>query len=241
MIDLKKDLYTLYSSRGVQTNEQYRAVIDQSLGPFVPYVTPVMTGMISTLFRSRELIAQNLVQNSIDEARGAVRIGIIAEKHAPPELSRKMKRHVGEEMKHSRQFRKLVELTGFRCEQVESDAVLAETGEVLDFDDDLREFICRVHSIEIRSWTMLRHYIEVLRAFSSDSLAEAIPVLEEIMSEEITHVTYTGAQLIEWLGEDPTLAPVLARCMVHTNRETWNDLASMSGYLAENFESLSVA
>ena len=56
------------------------------------------------------------------------------------------------------------------------------------------------------------------------------------MQDEINHVFYTGVQIDEWLREDPSLQPTLDECFAHTNRETWQDMASMTRWLADNFD-----
>ena len=162
----------------------------------------------------------------------------MADRYAPPDLQRKMKRHVGEELKHSKQFGELVPITGYRMEEVaDNKPELIE--EVLEFDDDLHAFICRVHSIEIRSWTVLRIYQQVLNERQFGEVADrALPVLDDIMQDEINHVVYTGQQLDEWLrsNEKPGLPDTLEECFAHTNRETWQDMSSMVAYLAKNYE-----
>lgn len=234
-MDVLVDLQKLYDSRGFTPEHLYKDSVAKTLTSTLAYGTPAMYGITGTVLSSRKMIAYNLIQNSIDEAKGAARIQIIADKYADPALAKKMHRHVGEELKHSKQFLQLIKATGFQVEEGDLDTEAVE--EVLDFEDDLRAFICRVHSIEIRSWTVLRMYQEVLgeRRFPEFS-NEALPVLDDIMQDEINHVFYTGVQIDEWLREDPSLQPTLDECFAHTNRETWQDMASMTRWLADNFD-----
>ena len=236
--NVKQDLLKLLRSKGVRTTPEYVSAVSQALDEGLSYNTPAMFGMAETLFQSEMMIAYNLIQNSIDEAKGAARVEIIARRYAPPALKKKMLRHVGDELRHAKQFLALLKLTPYRAE-ADSDGKAAE--EVFEFDDELKAFMCRVHSIEIRSWTMLRHYISVIRGMDNPKLQEAIPVLEAIMADEINHVAYTGETLIEWIGEDPKLRETMLQCFAHTNRETWHDLANMSNYLAEHSPALAAA
>lgn len=228
------DLSDLYKSREFSPGEKYQDSMQRALTASLAYGTPSMFGITATVLSSRKMIAYNLMQNSIDEAKGAARIQIIADKYADPELHKKMHRHVGEEMKHSKQFMELIEATGYHSESTEPET--EEVERVLDFDDDLKSFICRVHSIEIRSWTVLRMYQQILGEHQFPEISEiALPVLDDIMQDEINHVFYTGVQIDEWLREDPSLQATLDECLAHTNRETWQDMASMMTWLAQNF------
>lgn len=236
MYNVLNDLRQLYRDHQVETAERYEDSMARALGPELAYGSPAMYGVTATVLSSRRMIAYNLAQNAIDEAKGAARIQMIADKYATADgdLYKKMHRHVGEELKHSKLFKELVPATGYetRDDPVEPEA--AE--EVLDFDDELRAFICRVHSIEIRSWTVLRMYQHVLRQRIFPDLSDtALPVLDDIMQDEINHVLYTGQQIDEWLRDDPDLQPVFNECLDHTNRETWQDIASMTAWLAKYF------
>lgn len=232
------DLQRLYADHDIVTGSDYNSLMTDTLGPGLAYATPAMFGVTATVLSSKRMIAYNLVQNSIDEAKGAARIQVIADRYAAGTLLyKKMKRHVGEELKHSRQFKELVSATGYQAVDTTVPPDAAE--EVLDFDDELKAFICRVHSIEIRSWTVLRMYQQVLRDNQFPALSEtALPVIDDIMQDEMYHVTYTGQQIDEWLGEDPSLEKTLVECMDHTNRETWQDIASMTSWLAKHFPQL---
>lgn len=233
-LNVIEDLRVLYKERGFEPGGHYTDSMERALTDQLAYGTPAMYGITATVLSSRKMIAYNLMQNSVDEAKGAARIQIIADKYADPHLHKKMHRHVGEELKHSKQFLELIDATGFQVEDAESSP--EEVQQVLDFEDDLRAFICRVHSIEIRSWTVLRMYQDVLAQERFPEIsAAAKPVLDDIMQDEINHVFYTGVQIDEWLRDDPSLQTVLDECFAHTNRETWQDMASMMSWLAENF------
>lgn len=236
MYDVLADLKNLYKEREIQLGELYVESMTSALDHQLSYQVPAMYGITRTLFDSPKMIAWNLVQNGIDEAKGAARIQIIAEKYAEPDLHKKMMRHVGEELKHSRLFLNMVQLTGYQTVEVDLADGEEQVGQVMDFDDDLRAFICRVHSIEIRSWTVLRYYLEALRSMPRRDIAEEMtPVIEHIMVDEINHVVYTGETIDGWLREDPSLKETLDECFAHTNRETWQDMASMTKYLADNY------
>jgi hypothetical protein len=234
MYDVLNDLRQLYSEHQVGTAARYEDSMARALGPELAYGSPAMYGVTATVLSSRRMIAYNLAQNAIDEAKGAARIQMIADKYADGDLYKKMHRHVGEELKHSKLFKSLVPETGFQTRDDPVDQATAD--EVLDFDDELKAFICRVHSIEIRSWTVLRMYQHVLRQRAFPELSDtALPVLDDIMQDEINHVLYTGQQIDEWLRDDPGLQSVFDECLEHTNRETWQDVASMTTWLAKNY------
>lgn len=228
------DLKDLYTHHEFSPGAPYVDSMERALTANLSYGTPSMYGITATVLSSRKMIAYNLMQNAVDEAKGAARIQIVADKYAESSLHKKMHRHVGEELKHSRLFLDLIECTGFHSEGAESSA--REVQQVLDFDDDLRAFICRVHSIEIRSWTVLRMYQQVLAQKRFPRVTEtAMPVIDDIMQDEINHVFYTGVQIDEWLRDDPALQATLDECFAHTNRETWQDMSSMMSWLASNF------
>ncbi len=233
MWDVCRDLENLYKEHGIEVHDRYRDAMRRALDrPSLSFGTPAMYGITSTVLSSKKMIAHNLVQNSIDEAKGAARIQIIADRYADPALAEKMKRHVAEELKHSKLFLDLVDVTGY---SVTSEDVDETVDDVMDFDDDVKAFICRVHSIEIRSWTVLRTYQQVLNEQRFPEVSEvAIPTIDDIMQDEINHVLYTGQTLDGWLEEDESLLSTLEECFAHTDRETWQDMASMVGYLAEH-------
>jgi len=236
--EVGSDLAELYRSHEIKTAEPYNSLMAQALGPGLAYSTPAMYGVTATVLSSKRMIAYNLVQNSIDEAKGAARIQVIADRYAADTpLHKKMKRHVGEELKHSQQFKDLVAATGYLAQS--GDPEPGAIDDVLDFDDELKAFICRVHSIELRSWTVLRMYQDILSSRTFPDVSEAaLPVLEDIMQDEMYHVVYTGEQIDEWLREEPSLEVTLLECMSHTNRETWQDIASMTSWMAGNFPQL---
>lgn len=237
MYDVFSDLMNLYQQNKIEPCAKYREIAANALDGRLAYSTPAMFGLTATLFSSDKMVAYNLMQNSIDEAKGAARVCLIADRYAPPELQAKMKRHVADEMKHSKQFLNLVPLTSLTVTEEPAEEGDKELAKVLDFEDSLQTFLCRVHSIEIRSWTMLRLYMKVIEAGGRPNLQKAIAVLENIMADEITHVLYTGQQINEWLLDEERVGQALTECFSHTNRETWHDMAFMSNYLADNFSS----
>jgi hypothetical protein len=236
MFDVYSDLMKLFSDHRVEVCDVYKRCTSAVLNDKLAYSTPAMYGLATTLFSSNQMVAYNLLQNSIDEAKGAARVALIAERYAPPALKDKMLSHVADEMKHSRQFLNLIELTGLEADEEPTEKSEKEVAKVLDFDDDLRQFICRVHSIEVRSWTMLRIYKSVIERTGTPRLKEALPVLDNIMADEINHVLYTGDTLSRWVDEDQKhMSGVMSECFSHTNKETWHDMAFMLNYLSENY------
>lgn len=234
-VNVLKDLYELYEAHGFRPGPRYTEIISKALGPYLSFGSAAMYGITATVLGSKKMIAYNLVQNSIDEAKGAARIQLIADRYAKPDLFKLMKRHVGEELKHSTQFNDLVGSTGYTTEQLLDPN---EVADVMDFEDDLYSFICRVHSIEVRSWTVLRIYQDVLGERRYPEISETcIPVIDDIMQDEINHVVYTGKTLDGWLqtNENPQLPEILEECFSHTDRETWQDMANMTRYLADNY------
>lgn len=234
-VHVHSDLCKLYVAHGLSVNDTYKSVSGEIMGSALAYATPLMRGIAETIFSSPIMIAYNLIQNSIDEAKGAARIQLIADRYADGPLKKKMERHIAEEFKHSVQFRQLLDIVGVGLYMSDTDAS-EEVEKVLQFDDDLKSFICRVHSIEIRSWTMLRMYIDILQESGKPNLQRGVPVITDILQDEITHVLYTGKQLSDWIDEDPRIVSIMRDCFAHTNRETWRDLANMAEYVAGHHE-----
>ncbi len=232
IFDIKKDLFTLFQKQNIVLSLSYRQIMGEQLAEGLAYTTPLMVGLIDTLLSNLNMMAYNLLQNSIDEAKGAARVHLIAERHATDPLKKEMFRHAGDEMRHSRLFAKMIANTGYEYEEVpDTKEIERATNAVLEFDDDLYAFICRVHSIEIRSWVMLRHYLYILGKYPNENVRAMIPIFEEILDDEIRHVVYTGKWVNKWLEENGSLASTLSECVAHTNRETWHDVSSMANYM----------
>jgi hypothetical protein len=237
-LQVHSDLCDLYAHHGVKVSHKYKAVSAEIMGSALAYATPMMRGIVETIFSSPIMIAFNLIQNSIDEAKGAARVQLIANRYATGDLQAKMDRHVSDEFKHSVQFRQLLDVVEVGEFAKSSDDPSQEIENVLQFDDDLVSFMCRVHSIEIRSWTMLRMYIDVLEQSGKPNLLRGVPVICDILDDEITHVLYTGQQLSDWLDKDPAIADIMRDCFLHTNRETWRDLSNMATHVANHHEEI---
>lgn len=233
IIDVKRDLFFLFQQRNIEIHPSYQQIMGEQLVEGLAYTTPLMFGLINTLLSNLKMMAYNLLQNSIDEAKGAARVHLIAKRYAASPLRQEMLRHAGDEMHHSRQFAEMIVHTGYEYEDTSDTEEAAQAAEdVLAFDDDLYAFICRVHSIEIRSWVMLQHYLRILNSYPNEKIRAMIPDFEKILSDEVRHVFYTGKWVNQWLHERTTLADTLKECVVHTNRETWHDVASMANYMA---------
>lgn len=234
MIELAKDLFSLYKVNNIEICNKYKEIVLNNLIKDLSYTSAIMEGLVKTLLNNKKMMAFNLIQNSIDEAKGAARIKIIAEKYAGSTLKAQMFKHVDDEMKHSCLFANLVKHTGFEVEKDISDENSKEVDTVFDFDNNLKEFICRVHSIEVRSWTMLRHYLRALDNLKDKNILKIRPTIEIIMKDEINHVCYTGKAVSDWLNEDKTLYQTFAKCINHTNKETWQDVINMSQFMYDN-------
>jgi rubrerythrin len=236
MINIEKDLMKLYENNNILVSNIYKDCVFDNLVRDLVYTSPIMEGMVSTLFKSKKMMAFNLLQNAIDEAKGAARVRIIAERYANDELRVKMIRHVNDEMNHSKMFADMIPLTGFDIEHDDSEA--NDIDNVFNFDDDLKQFLCRVHSIEVRSWVMLRHYLTTLDELTDPELLKMKPIIESIMQDEIRHVCYTGETVSNWLDNDNDLKDTFIDCINHTNKETWQDLSNMSNYMCENAQQI---
>jgi rubrerythrin len=236
MINIEKDLMKLYENNNILVSNIYKDCVFDNLVRDLAYTSPIMEGMVSTLFKSKKMMAFNLLQNAIDEAKGAARVRIIAERYANDELRVKMIRHVNDEMNHSKMFADMIPLTGFDIEHDDSEA--NDIDNVFNFDDDLKQFLCRVHSIEVRSWVMLRHYLTTLDKLTDPELLKMKPIIESIMQDEIRHVCYTGETVSNWLDNDNDLKDTFIDCINHTNKETWQDLSNMSNYMCENAQQI---
>lgn len=236
MFNVFSDLMGLYESKGIPVTDTYKKIASDALGPSLAYATPTMHGLVLTIFSSDEMIAHNLIQNSIDEAKGAARISLITERYSPPELRKGFMRQVEDEWRHSEQFLGLLPLVGYEYERVTDEESKKELANVIDFDDDLHMFGCRAHSIEIRSWIVLRLYKQVIEELGLAHMKPALPVLNQIMEDEIYHVTYLGRIVMDWMEQDAIVAESLRTCFAFTNRETWHDIARMAGFLADHSE-----
>lgn len=239
MFNVFFDLMGLYKDKGIPVNRSYEEIASQALGPSLAYATQTMHGLVSTIFSSDEMIAHNLIQNSIDEAKGAARISLITERYSPPELRKGFMRQVEDEWRHSEQFLGLLPLVGYEYERVTDEASKKELTNVLDFDDDFRIFGCRAHSIEIRSWIVLRLYKQVIKELGLSHMLPALPVLNQIMEDEIHHVTYLGRIVMDWIEQERGVSESLKTCFAFTNRETWHDIARMANFLADHSGDLS--
>lgn len=234
MFNVFSDLMDLYKNKGIPVNKTYEEIASQALGPSLAYATPTMHGLVLTIFANDEMIAHNLIQNSIDEAKGAARISIITERYSPPELRKKFMRQVEDEWRHSKQFLDLLPLVGYKFEHTPDEESEKELDNVLDFDDDLYTFGCRAHSIEVRSWIVLRLYQQAINELGLSHMKPALPVLNQIMEDEIHHVTYLGRVVMDWIEKDMAVAESLRTCFAFTNRETWHDIANMANFLADH-------
>jgi hypothetical protein len=233
-MNITADLIQMLRSKNTTLTKEYLGTLHILEAEGFPYCSDAMIGMTKTLFSHNLMIAHNMIQNAVDEAKGAARVKVIADKYAESPLLEKMYRHAGDELRHSKMFADAVRLTGYEIEH--DDHVGNETAdEVLDFDDDLKTFVCRVHSIEVRSWTILRIYIDLLSQSSDEGLKSICPILEEIMDDEIYHVQYTAQQINEWLENDSNLKDTLLSCFQSTNLETWRDLSNICDYMSDNF------
>lgn len=232
------DLQGLLLAHGVIPGKIYLETLGHYFSDVVAYNSPAMRGLVETLLSSPTMVAFNLLQNAVDEAKGGARVQIMAERYAKDDLRTKMLTHAQDEFRHSTQFLGLIKFTGIQTESAQNEEEKAEcfveTQQVFDFDDTLTTFIARVHSIEIRSWTILRLYIDILEEYDDSKLKLMIPVLRQIMADETRHVAYTGKQVSDWLEQDPAYQQEAIGCLAHTNNETWEDFARMSRYLADN-------
>jgi len=232
------DLQGLLLAHGVIPGQIYLETLGHYFSDVVAYNSPAMRGLVETLLSSPTMVAFNLLQNAVDEAKGGARVQIMAERYAKDDLRTKMLTHAQDEFRHSTQFLGLIKFTGIQTESAQNEEEKAEcfveTQQVFDFDDTLTTFIARVHSIEIRSWTILRLYIDILEGYDDSKLKLMIPVLRQIMADETRHVAYTGKQVSDWLEQDPAYQHEAIGCLAHTNNETWEDFARMSRYLADN-------
>lgn len=234
---IENELNEILNSNGVKPSKEYQACIGGYLTPDLSFTSALMDGLARTIFQSKTMMAYYLLHNSIDEAKGAARLRIIAERYADKELKQKMMRHYNDEMNHSAMFASLVPLTGFEVEKDES-IIEDEANKILDFDDDLKTFIFRVHSIEVRSWRLLKLHISIIDDSNESYMKEMRPTILRILDDEIRHVAYTASYVSQWLEEDPTLSSVFTECIMHTNKETWEDLSNMAVFMRDKVSDL---
>ncbi|WP_305814837.1 hypothetical protein [Photobacterium leiognathi] len=150
MNNIQNELYAMLESFNVNPSDEYKECIEKYLTADLSFTSELMEGLAKTIFRSKKMMAYYLLHNSIDEAKGATRLRLMANRYADEELKQKMLRHYNDEMNHSTMFASLIPLTGYEAE-VDDTGVEGELTKILDFDDNIKTFIFRVHSIEVRS------------------------------------------------------------------------------------------
>jgi hypothetical protein len=89
VFNVLNDLRQLYREHQVETDGRYEESMTRALGSELAYGSPAMYGVTATVLSSRRMIAYNLAQNAIDEAKGAARIQMIADKYADGDLYKK--------------------------------------------------------------------------------------------------------------------------------------------------------
>ncbi|MDW6004809.1 GTPase [Vibrio mangrovi] len=237
MNSIKKELYEMLNSFDVSPSKEYKKCIEKYLTSDLSFTSDLMSGLAKTIFQSKKMMAYYLLHNSIDEAKGAARLRMIAGRYADEELKQKMMRHYYDEMNHSKMFASLIPLTGFEAEPYH-DGVAEEIDKILDFDDNIKTFIFRVHSIEVRSWRLLLLHLKIIDESNAEYMEEMRPTIQRILEDEMRHVSYTASYVSQWLHEDPELSNTFIECITHTNKETWEDLSSMAGFMRDNVQEL---
>jgi hypothetical protein len=237
MNPIKTELYNMLDSYGTTPSEEYQDCIEKYLTSDLSFTSELMSGLAKTIFQSKKMMAYYLLHNSIDEAKGAARLRMIAGRYADEELKQKMMRHYYDEMNHSKLFASLIPLTGFEAEPYH-EGISEEVDKILDFDDNLKTFIFRVHSIEVRSWRLLLLHLQIIDQSHEAYMEEMRPTIQKILEDEMRHVSYTASYVSQWLHEDPTLSNTFIECITHTNKETWEDLSSMASFMRDNVQEL---
>ncbi|PSV20611.1 GTPase [Photobacterium leiognathi subsp. mandapamensis] len=233
MNNIQNELYAMLESFNVNPSDEYKECIEKYLTADLSFTSELMEGLAKTIFRSKKMMAYYLLHNSIDEAKGAARLRLMANRYADEELKQKMLRHYNDEMNHSTMFASLIPLTGYEAE-VDDTGVEGELTKILDFDDNIKTFIFRVHSIEVRSWRLLLLHLKIIEGSNEQYMKDMQPTIQNILEDEMRHVSYTAQYVSQWLHQDPYLSQSFINCITHTNRETWEDLSAMSNFMRDN-------
>ena len=235
MNNIQNSLYGLFDTQGVSLSKEYKDCIEKYLVSDLSFTSEMMNGLARTIFQNKKMMAYYLLHNAIDEAKGAARLRMIAERYADDELRPLMLRHYNDEMNHSTLFASLIPLTGYETETHEHE-VQYELDKVMNFDDELKTFLFRVHSIEIRSWRLLLLHLAIIDESDDDYMKQMRPTIQKILEDEMQHVCYTGKYVSRWLHAEPHLSKVFVECITHTNKETWEDLSSMALFMRDHIQ-----
>lgn len=235
MFNLKPDLQTLYASHNIDICPEYLSVLDQHLLSNLSYISPLMHGLIKTICQSPLMIAYHFMHNAVDKATGAARIDIIAQKYASGNLREQMLAHSQQESTHSQIFAQLIPATGYDFEKKLTEDILDEVAEIYDYDDNLIDFIFRLHATEIRSWILLRHFLLILSDSAESPEKQRFQQdISLILRDEITHICYTAQATSQYIAKDPNRAIQFHKCLEYINKESWQDISHMSLYMAEH-------
>ncbi|MCW8336710.1 GTPase, partial [Vibrio sp. DBSS07] len=108
MNDIQSSLYDLFDTKGVSLSKEYKDCIEKYLVSDLSFTSEMMNGLARTIFQNKKMMAYYLLHNAIDEAKGAARLRMIAERYADDELRQRMLRHYNDEMNHSTLFGSLI-------------------------------------------------------------------------------------------------------------------------------------
>ena len=185
MNDIQKNLYGMLDDNGTVPSEEYKECIEKYLTSDLSFTSELMDGLARTIFKSKKMMAYYLLHNSIDESKGAARLRMIANRYADEELKPQMMRHYNDEMNHSALFASLIPYTGYQTEKYE-EGIEDEMDKILNFDDNLKTFIFRVHSIEVRSWRLLLLHLNIIDDSNDDYMKEMRPTIQKILQKELS-------------------------------------------------------
>ena len=82
MNNIQNSLYGLFDDRGVSLSKEYKDCIEQYLVSDLSFTSEMMNGLARTIFQNKKMMAYYLLHNAIDEAKGAARLRMIAERYA---------------------------------------------------------------------------------------------------------------------------------------------------------------
>ena len=198
IIDLKKEIYRVFSDEKTTPCKEYLEVIADMNTCFN---SERVYNLNKDLFNNKRLLAEKFVIHAQYETMGGNLIKSFAEKFVKDELKEKLLLQSKDELKHGRM---LLHLAKRITEENIMEKSLEDSNEnIPDFKKDIRIFLCFVHVAEIKTLIMLLQYQKILEDGSNSFLKKIMhPTLKVLLKDERQHAGYTGCYLCQWISED---------------------------------------
>ena len=93
--------------------------------------------------------------------------------------------------------------------------------------------MCNLFAAEVRTYSFLSGYIDVLDNQSSDYAPKIRKVLQQILKDECRHVGYTGRYINRWMSEGLDLSMSLRDSFKAYDRNSWVEIAATAQFFFE--------